>query len=386
MPVKNFEPLNPNSDVTTTRTLLHEAIPITGSIVSGTYSDNNIKNYTHGQFQSVYDYPYLSSSANHIFDLTIGYDNTSFLSSSSNTQNSKKINSYNQFAQTLLGYTGSANDIEIFESDLDFGDNNSQMKEVFMVNFSRLLYKDQMKKGTFSIAFGTGSWANPFNSAPGWTNGTIVTLTDASASAANNSNTTQTRGGDNGVLYASGSMGAVSDITSTTGSMRAAQGIVFYQQGIAIISASVFTMTGSVLGAATCSAGAQPGANSFYADPVSTTRYDVTGTWASASMSGACDAIRHRLYSLSFQNTTEINSQIYFCRAPHNKFNYSSNPTYTTGSKIRVKNVASDQPVSYITTVGLYSANNELLAVAKVSEPIAKRPTNELVLRVRLDY
>jgi hypothetical protein len=261
------------------------------------------------------------------------------------------------------------------------------MKEVFMVNFSRLLYKDQMKKGTFSIAFGTGSWANPFNSAPGWTNGTIVTLTDASASAANSSNTTQTRGGDYGVLYASGSMGAVPDETSTTGSNRAAQGIVFYQQGIAIISASVFTMTGSVLGAATCSAGrAGASADSFYADTGNGVRYDVTGTWANASMSGACDAIRHRLYSLSFQNTTEINSQIYFCRAPHNKFNYSSNPTYTTGSKIRVKNVASDQPVSYITTVGLYSANNELLAVAKVSEPIAKRPTNELVLRVRLDY
>ena len=378
MPVKNFEPLNPNSDVTTARTLLHEAIPITGSIVSGTYSDNNIKNYTHGQFQSVYDYPYLSSSANHIFDLTIGYDNTSFCSASSNTQNSKKINSYNQFAQTLLGYTGSANDIEIFESDLDFGDNNSQMKEVFMVNFSRLLYKDQMKKGTFSIAFGTASWVNPFNNAGAYTNGTIVTLTDASASAANSSNTTQTRGGDYGVLYASGAMG--SSNKESTGVNREAQGIVFYQQGIAIISASVFNMTASQVatGVASSSLG------DFYYN--NGTTYTTTNAWASASISGTCDAIRARLYSLSFQNTTEINSQIYFCRAPHNKFNYSSNPTYTTGSKIRVKNVASDQPVSYITTVGLYSANNELLAVAKVSEPIAKRPTNELVLRVRLDY
>ena len=60
-----------NSDVTATRTLLHEAIPLTGTIVSGTYSEENIKNFSHGMFQSVYDYPYLSSSANHIFDLTI---------------------------------------------------------------------------------------------------------------------------------------------------------------------------------------------------------------------------------------------------------------------------------------------------------------------------
>jgi propanediol dehydratase large subunit len=49
-----------SSDITNTKTLLHEVIPLTGTIVSGTYSDLNIKNYTHGIFQSVFDYPYLS--------------------------------------------------------------------------------------------------------------------------------------------------------------------------------------------------------------------------------------------------------------------------------------------------------------------------------------
>ena len=44
------------------------------------------------------------------------------------------------------------------------------------------------------------------------------------------------------------------------------------------------------------------------------------------------------------------------------------------------------QPVSYMTTIGLYSPNNELLAVAKLSEPLKKTPSNELTLRVRLDY
>ena len=89
---------------------------------------------------------------------------------------------------------------------------------------------------------------------------------------------------------------------------------------------------------------------------------------------------------ISFNNTTEINSTIYFCRVPHNKFNYSSNPTYLSGSEIRVKNQAADEPVSYITTIGLYSADNELLAVAKLSEPIKKTPSTELNFRVRLDY
>lgn len=95
MAIVNYEALDTTNDITTTRTLLHESIPLTGTIISGTYgtfpNDDNIKNYTHGQFQSVYDYPYLSSSANHIFDLTLGYDEGSPLSGSTGvTQESKK--------------------------------------------------------------------------------------------------------------------------------------------------------------------------------------------------------------------------------------------------------------------------------------------------------
>ena len=84
-------------DITPVRSKLHEAIPITGTIISGTYSQPagsgnplNIKNYSHGMFQSVYDYPYLSSSANHIFDLTFGIGKGSVLSASTTTQIDQK--------------------------------------------------------------------------------------------------------------------------------------------------------------------------------------------------------------------------------------------------------------------------------------------------------
>jgi hypothetical protein len=87
-----------------------------------------------------------------------------------------------------------------------------------------------------------------------------------------------------------------------------------------------------------------------------------------------------------FNNTIELNSTIYFARINHNEFNYSANPTYVSGSKLVVKNNVNDLPVSYITTVGLYSPDNELLACAKLSEPIRKDPNTELTLRVRLDY
>tara|TARA_B100000686_G_C16788468_1_gene976948 strand:+ start:647 stop:1720 length:1074 start_codon:yes stop_codon:yes gene_type:complete len=355
---QNYQLLNPNTDRTTTKTLLHEAIPVTGTILSATYgtypNEGNIKNYTHGMFQSVYDYPYLSSSANHIFDITMGYDESSALSASTGyTMQKKKINIYNQMSQVLLGYTGSTNQVEIFESDLDYGDNDRQMRECFFLNFSRLLSKDQIKPGTFSLTLGSGSWANPMSQHDG-----RLILTDRSASLTQG--TKNTPGGTYGVLYS----GSNADSRC---------GLVFYEAAVVVLSASCF-MTGA----------AESSLEEFY--NLDYVKRDTAESMVSSSISGNCDALRHRIYDLSYNNTTEINSTIYFCRAPHNSFNYSSNPTYTTSGKINVKNVASDPPVSYITTVGLYNAQNELLAVAKLSEPLKKDPTNEITLRVRLDY
>ena len=45
-----------------------------------------------------------------------------------------------------------------------------------------------------------------------------------------------------------------------------------------------------------------------------------------------------------------------------------------------------DNPQTYITTVGLYNDNSELLAVAKMSRPLPKDFTKELLVRVKLDF
>ena len=385
-----------NNDVTTTRTLLHESIPVTGSIVSGTYNEGastnetNVKNYSHGLFQSVYDYPYLSSSANHIFDITVGYSNQSALSSSANTQNSDKISIYNQMAQILVGHDPSGS-IREFDKDgnLTGGD---KLREVFFVNFARLLQKDEIKKGTFEIEFGvsgsseTGATTSgpvglSASNDPSLNFGKRIKVADLSGSSQFHVNSPA---GEYGILYATQSSGqAANDILAYE---EVPVGLVYYQAGIAVISGSIFSSSrGQAFGSANfqgiledtelgnVGVGVGNGANGFNS---------ITGS----SISGSADAIRNRIYNISFQNTTELNSTIYFCRASHNEFNYSSNPTYLTSSQIRVKESTLDQPVSYITTVGLYSATNELLAVAKLSEPLKKTPDTELTLRVRLDY
>ena len=347
MAVTSFETL-PASSIATTRTLLHESIPLTGTIVKGTYgtfpNEGNIKNYTHGQFQSVYDYLYLSSSANHIFDITVGYDESSSLSGSASLLNAKKINMYNQFSQVLLGYTGSTNTVRKFELDLLL-DQVGVMNESLFLNFSRLLTKDQIKKGTFSITLGTGSYAAPF----------ALTKTLSDVSASDTGGTTNTFGGDYGVLF------------DTNVPNSVARGLVFYQAGIVVLSTSSFD---GVTDFNSASAGVS----------------SIADMLVSSSITASCDTLRHRLQNISFNNTTEINSSIYFCRVPHNKYNHSANPTYLNASTIRVKSVNTDTPVAYITTVGLYSSDNQLMAMAKLSEPLKKDPTNELTLRVRLDY
>jgi len=372
-----------SKDVVSTRTMLHEAIPVTGTIVSGTYNDLNIKNYAHGIFQSVFDYPYLSSSANHIFDITAGYSNGSACSASNNTQNSKKVNIYNELAQILVGFdeTGS---VRKFDEDGDLT-GGTKLRECYFLNFSRLLQKDEIKKGSFTLELGTSASANSF--------ATRIMLQDVSASDQYKVNSPA---GEYGILYANNSAGStLKNPAATTTSIKA--GLIFYQAGIVAITASLFS--GSVEGSAHATGLDDPGLLSqsltgvhlspnYTADdlPLVSGSNPIQSVLSGAAISGNCDVLRRRIYNIQFNNTTELNSTIYFCRANHNEFNYSANPTYLSASKLVVKNNSQDTPVSYATSVGLYSPDNELMAVAKLSEPMKKDPSNEFTVRIRLDY
>lgn len=352
----SFKQLDSGRDSVVTRNLLHESIPITGSIVSGTYSDLNIKNFSHGMFQAVYDYPYLSSSANHIFDLTCGYAATSSLSGASSTQNEKKINIYNELAQVLVGYDENAT-VRRFDEDGDLSA-GTKINEAYFFNFARLLTKDEIKKGSFTLTLGvSGTYATPFGG------GNTIDLVDFSGSDGYKINSPA---GEYGILYATGSA-LTSSVVDASG--RVPAGLLYYQAGIAVVTASVF---GSLLTTPVSMSSTDPsGVDSF-----------LSGT----AISGNADGIRHRVQNISFNNTTELNSTIYFCRVNNTDFNYSSNPTYLSESKMVVKTNSQDLPVSYVSTVGLYSPDNELLAVAKLSEPLKKDPSTEFTIRVRLDY
>lgn len=91
--------------------------------------------------------------------------------------------------------------------------------------------------------------------------------------------------------------------------------------------------------------------------------------------------------SFTLNSSETITSNFVFARARNSEFNYSTNPSYISGSTGEVAfNQFINNPQTYITTVGMYNDANELLAVAKLSRPLLKDFTKESLIRVKLDF
>ena len=81
-----------------------------------------------------------------------------------------------------------------------------------------------------------------------------------------------------------------------------------------------------------------------------------------------------------------ITSQYYFARAKNFEFNYTNNPSFQDSTGNLTFQSMISNPKTFITTVGLYNDNSELLAVAKLSQPVAKDFTKEALFRIKLDF
>ena len=93
------------------------------------------------------------------------------------------------------------------------------------------------------------------------------------------------------------------------------------------------------------------------------------------------------LSSFTLRSEETLTSDFVFVRARNSEFNYTENPSFISGSTGElVYPILVDSPQTYISSVGLYNDNNECVAVAKLSKPLQKDFTKELLLRVKLDF
>ena len=96
--------------------------------------------------------------------------------------------------------------------------------------------------------------------------------------------------------------------------------------------------------------------------------------------------IGYRIDPLDLNTRKAIGVKIPFTKKGVFEFNYTTNPSFIdTQGNLRFQTMV-DQPTVYITTVGLYNDGGELLAVAKLSKPLAKDFTKESLIKVKIDY
>lgn len=98
--------------------------------------------------------------------------------------------------------------------------------------------------------------------------------------------------------------------------------------------------------------------------------------------------------TMKARSSEYIPSRQFFIRVKNNEFNYSNNPSFIyndseTGNssdegKLRFSDFYND-PHVYITSVGLYDDSNELIAVAKLSQPLEKTFDSEALIKIKLD-
>jgi hypothetical protein len=329
----SFKQFNATDDVATIESAVNEVVTVTGSIIT---TDANTKFYQNigssstdpdlgGYFQTVYDSSPTSSLSSAIFDVTYGYSASSsyYVQGSNSASLSQKVKIYRQFAGVLLG-----------SKDSYFSINSTDRKEAIFISVRRDMFKDELKKGGISLVLNHGS--------------TQYTASDPSAPT----NFKQSVGGDYAPLKWNGTGSEV--------------GQVWYNAGVIVLHPD------SAWGAVTTWSGTKSLVNSQY----------------SGSINNLVDGFRRKTESVQFHNQTNIVSSLYFCRAGNNEFNYSSNPTFIDDSKRIRPTSGSNNSLTrtYITTIGLYDAQDNLLAVAKTNKPITKSPESEVVFRVRLDF
>jgi len=88
----------------------------------------------------------------------------------------------------------------------------------------------------------------------------------------------------------------------------------------------------------------------------------------------------------ALQSQENVSSHLFFTRVKNQDFNYTTNPSIIDANGNLIYTTLINNPQTYITTIGMYNDQNELLAVAKLSRPLVKDFTKEALIQVKLDY
>jgi hypothetical protein len=318
-------------------------------------------------YVNVYDSPPSASDSDIYFSMTYGH----YAGSGSSTFDSNtSIGSllyptkaiYNQYRNLLL----SPGDVKFSFLSGSSVATAVDSDDIYVINFRSTKFKDRLDPGQFELSLAGDS--------------STITIIDDSR---DNPNTTTETGGKRYNLI-QGTVASGSLITRNYEGI----GSMYPDLGIVILNpTAIQSLIGTV--------------SSLYVGPTGVGGDAYLTQWGS-NFAQLALLLFKSLQSASVSKpmkarvTEYVPARHFFVRVKNQDFNYSNNPTFViTDSdnpassqdigKLRFADFSTD-PKVYITTVGLYNESNDLVAVAKLSQPVLKDFTNECLIRIRLDF
>jgi hypothetical protein len=241
------------------------------------------------------------------------------------------------------------------ESYFNFGTENASSKNIAAISIDRNRYKESLFPGTFNLHMKSGS--------------TTIKLTDDSLDS------TVIAYLDCGRVFniVSGSNGSGASTTKPTGALRNGY-TISGSYGLFLPDIGTIILNTDALGLPTANGGLNI---PWY-----------SGSSAARNLNNSIEVFNAISASANFQlNSQEtISSNYIFVRIKNGEYNYTTNPSIITGSGDFIYSNFINSPQTYVTTVGMYNNNNELLAVAKLSKPLVKDFTKEALIRIKLDW
>ncbi len=262
---------------------------------------------------------------------------------------------------------GSYRTLVLGDENASFSFGGVTSSDFWAISIDRNRYKESLFPGSLTLTISGSTTANK----------TALTLTD------NSQIVTTTTFNDAGRVFqiVSGSAGTVFTGVNNNGYSLASGSYGFFLPDIATLLLNPRAITAGVTGV-----------SKSFADikPVTTANTDGNNPGIliraiSSSANPVTDGGLAAPFTLNSQEN--ITSDFVFVRPRSSEYNYSSNPSFISGSTGEVLyNSFINNPQTYMTTVGLYNDTNELLAVAKLSKPLPKDFTKEALVRVKLDF
>jgi hypothetical protein len=221
----------------------------------------------------------------------------------------------------------------------------------YTINIARSRFKESIKPGSLTLQLSGSDYGR-----------TMLSLTDDSIV---NGSVTNFIGSNRYYTLISGSTGtAATSLAGVSGSY----GLLFPDLGVILLNPKALSLNSGSGGIALNS----------------NTGNGTSGNPNLASIYRAISGSAAKSFTLQSQET--VSSRYFFTRVKNNEFNYTTNPSVINDSGSLLYDTLIDNPQTYMTTVGMYNDNNELLAVAKLSRPLIKDFTKEALIRVKLDY